>query len=96
MRKVLIVLVLVLAAVTTLVGPAGAIVHGFTPVECAQSGNAGGVQAADDNPQFEGMPILRAPPMARRRERPTPHQPTASAWLRATPRVFPGASSTSP
>ena len=60
MRKVLIVLVLVLAAVTTLVGPAGAIVHGFTPVECAQSGNAGGVQAADDNPQFEGMPITES------------------------------------
>jgi hypothetical protein len=56
-RKVLIVLVLVLAAMAMLAGPAGAIVHGFTPVECANSGNAGGVQAADDNPQFEGQPI---------------------------------------
>ncbi len=54
MRKVLIVLVLVLAALAMLAGPAGAIVHGFTPVECANSGNAGGVQAADDNPQFDG------------------------------------------
>lgn len=57
MRKVVIVLVLVLAALAMLAGPAGAIVHGFTPVECANSGNAGGVQAADDNPQFEGEPI---------------------------------------
>jgi hypothetical protein len=56
-RKVLIVLVIVLAALAMLAGPAGAIVHGFTPVECANSGNAGGVQAADDNPQFEGQPI---------------------------------------
>jgi hypothetical protein len=58
MRKLLVVLVLVLAAVAALAGPAGAIVHGFTPVdECAQSGNAGGVPAADDNPVFVGMPI---------------------------------------
>ena len=57
MRKVLIVLVLVLATLAMLAGPAGAIVHEFTPVECANSGNAGGVQAADDNPQFEGQPI---------------------------------------
>ena len=57
MRKVFIVLVLALAALAMLAGPAGAIVHGFTPVECANSGNAGGVQAADDNPQFEGEPI---------------------------------------
>lgn len=57
MRKVLILFVLVLAALAMLAGPAGAIVHGFTPVECANSDNAGGVQAADDNPQFEGRPI---------------------------------------
>ena len=57
MRKALILLVLVLAAVAMLAGPAGAIVHGFTPVECAASDNAGGVQAADDNPQFQGQPI---------------------------------------
>jgi ABC-type transporter Mla subunit MlaD len=56
-RKLLIVLVLVLAAMVMLAGPAGAIVHGFTPVECANSDNAGGVQAADDNPQFKGQPI---------------------------------------
>jgi hypothetical protein len=56
-RKVLIVLVIVLATLAMLAGPAGAIVHGFTPVECANSDNAGGVQAADDNPQFEGQPI---------------------------------------
>jgi hypothetical protein len=53
-RKVFIVLVLVLAAMAMVAGPAGAIVHRFTPVECANSDNAGGVQAADDNPQFNG------------------------------------------
>lgn len=57
MRKVLIVLVLVLAAVAMVSGPAGAIVHGFTPVECAEGDPAGGEPAADDNPQFQGVPI---------------------------------------
>jgi ABC-type transporter Mla subunit MlaD len=56
-RKVLIVLVMVLAALALLADPAGAIVHGFTPVECATSGNAGGVPAAGHNPQFAGQPI---------------------------------------
>ena len=62
MRKVLLVLLIVVAAVTTFAGAAGAIVHGFTPVnECAQSSNAGGVPAAPGHPVFEpGTPVPEA------------------------------------
>jgi hypothetical protein len=59
MRKVLLMLLIMVAVLTGVAAPAGAIVHGVTPVECANSANAGGVQAAGPNPNFD--PAAPAP-----------------------------------